>query len=153
MEEHKPMEPVPPRAPEAEGAEMETPGAVQNAADLTVGAANSRPPARQRRTGKRAAEGGGPYGAEDALPDAPGPPATPRKRQGLPDWARFLIKLGLVAGLLALAFTFVLGVYIQRGNRMHPYVGDGDLVIYYRLEEPKVNDLVIYRHPNTGSSR
>lgn len=79
-----------------------------------------------------------------------GPGAARRKRRSLPDWARFLIKLGAIALLLTLAFTLVLGVHIQRGNRMHPYVGDGDLLIYYRLEEPQVNDLVIYRHPNTG---
>lgn len=68
----------------------------------------------------------------------------------LPDWAFFLLKLGLIAALLTLTFTLVLGVHIQHGNRMHPYAEDGDLLVYFRLEEPQVGDLVVYRHPDTG---
>lgn len=78
-----------------------------------------------------------------------GPRARPPTRR-LPDWARFLIKLGLIAGLLTLTFTQILGVYIQRGTRMHPYAEDGDLLIYYRLEEPQTGDMVVYHHPVTG---
>lgn len=75
---------------------------------------------------------------------------TPRKRRSLPDWARFLIKLGSIAALLTLVFTLVLGVHIQRGNRMHPCAEDGDLLIYYRPEAPEVGDLVVYLRPDTG---
>ena len=84
-----------------------------------------------------------------APPDASA--ARSRRSGALPDWARFLIKLGLVAGLLALSFTLVLGVYVQRGERMHPYAQDGDLLIYFRLEAPQVDDLVVYRRPDTGA--
>ena len=88
--------------------------------------------------------------AQQAEPPAAQTPKARAPNRGLPDWARFLIKLAAIALLLWLAFTQALGVHVQRGNRMHPYVGDGDLLVYYRLEEPKVNDLVIYNDPNTG---
>ena len=87
---------------------------------------------------------------EGGAPPGSGPGTARGKRRELPDWGRLLIKLGLISGLLTLVFTLVLGVQIQRGNRMHPYVADGDLLVYSRLEDPQVDDLVVYRHPNTG---
>lgn len=86
------------------------------------------------------------------IPEVSGaaPSGEKPRRKPLPEWARFLIKLGALAALLTLAFTLVLGVHVQQGNRMHPYAEDGDLLIYYRLEAPEVGDLVVYLRPDTG---
>ena len=63
---------------------------------------------------------------------------------------RFLIKLALVAAVTFLVLTFVLGVHIHHGNRMYPFVMDGDLLITYKLDPCYIGDVVLYRNPQTG---
>jgi signal peptidase I len=65
---------------------------------------------------------------------------------------RLLIKVASLALLAFLMLTFVMGVHIHHGNRMYPFVMDGDVVITYKLEEYRVGDVVAYRHPDTGKT-
>ena len=64
--------------------------------------------------------------------------------------ARFLIKLILAAALLTVVFIFIIGVHIQRGNRMYPFLMDGDMTVFYRLGEYRVGDVVAYKNPDNG---
>ena len=70
---------------------------------------------------------------------------TSRKR--ISPLLRFLIKLSVVAVILIVVFTFVLGVHIHHGNRMYPFIMDGDLLITYKLDPYRVGDAVAYRNP------
>ena len=63
-----------------------------------------------------------------------------------------LIKLALVAAIFAVMFLFVMGLHIQHGNRMYPFIMDGDLVVTYKLEPYRVGDVVVYRNPDTGET-
>lgn len=63
---------------------------------------------------------------------------------------RFVVKLLLVAVILVATFRFVLGVQIQHGNQMYPFVMDGDLVVTFKLEPVREGDVVAYRRPDTG---
>ena len=53
-----------------------------------------------------------------------------------------MIKLSVVAVILIVVFTFVLGVHIHHGNRMYPFIMDGDLLITYKLDPYRVGDAV-----------
>ncbi len=70
----------------------------------------------------------------------------------MPPWLALLCKIAVLALLLFLTLTFVMGVHIQEGNRMYPFLMDGDLLITYKLEEYRVGDVVAYRHPETGNT-
>jgi len=65
---------------------------------------------------------------------------------------RFLFKLAAFALLMAAFFTFVMGIHIQRGNRMYPFIMDGDVVVIWKLEKCREGDVVAYRHPDTGKT-
>lgn len=78
------------------------------------------------------------------------PPKEQKKRKRMNPWLLFLIKLTLVVGIVAAVFHFVLGVHIQRGNRMAPAIRDGDLLICYKLDPYHTGDAVLYRVPETG---
>ena len=62
---------------------------------------------------------------------------------------RFLLKLTGVTLILWLVFSFVLGVHIHHGNRMYPFLMDGDLLITYKLDPYNVEDAVVYRNRET----
>lgn len=79
------------------------------------------------------------------------PPVQVRKKRLTP-LLLFLCKLAAVGMLLFLTLTFVIGVHIHEGNRMYPFLMDGDLIITYKLEEYKVGDVVAYRHPDSGQT-
>jgi len=102
---------------------------------------------------------------KDAIPD-PGAAARPTEQRGGEDAAvrprkakkrsgpllRFLIKLALIAAIFICVFTFVLGMHINHGDRMYPFIMDGDLVVTYKLEGYRVGDAVAYRNPETGKT-
>ena len=56
-----------------------------------------------------------------------------------------LIKIAVVAVLIWVAFTFVLGLSVHYGNNMYPAVNDGDLTVSFRLQKPFINAVVLYR--------
>lgn len=63
---------------------------------------------------------------------------------------RFLIKLAAFALLLWVFFTFAAGIRIQRGNRMYPFIMDGDVTVLWKLDPYREGDVVAYRDPDTG---
>lgn len=79
-------------------------------------------------------------------------PSGKKKKKRLPLLVRFLIKLVVLSGVLAAVFTFVLGVRIYHGNRMYPFIMDGDLLITYKLDDYHTGDVVAYRNPVTGET-
>lgn len=101
-----------------------------------------------------------PDGAEQQSPpaeeapdgDKPKPAKPKKKRRKKSPGVRFLIKLGVVAAVCAIVFLFVLGLRIQRGNEMYPFIMDGDLLITYKLDDYRVGDPVVYRNPKTGET-
>lgn len=82
------------------------------------------------------------------------PPAqtAAAKRKGLPPLAMLLCKAAAIALLAGFTLVFVMGVHIHQGNRMYPFLMDGDLIITYKLEPYQVGDVVAYRHPETGET-
>lgn len=56
----------------------------------------------------------------------------------------FLIKTGILAAIVIVTLTVFLAVYRMEGNTMSPFVRDGDLCIFYRLENIYLNDVVLY---------
>ena len=74
------------------------------------------------------------------------------RRKPMPEWLALLCKIAALALLLFLTLTFVMGVHVQEGNRMYPFLMDGDLLITYKLEGYRVGDVVAYRHPETGKT-
>lgn len=57
---------------------------------------------------------------------------------------KFLLKTAFLVGIVAAVFTFILSLYRMTGNSMFPSVRDGDLCLFYRLEECHLNDIVLY---------
>ena len=80
------------------------------------------------------------------------PPAKPSAGRKKLTPLMLLIKVAAVCLLLGLTFGFVLGVHIHEGNRMYPFLMDGDLVVTYKLEAYQVGDVVAYRHPESGET-
>lgn len=92
----------------------------------------------------------------EAKPRAPerkrGKHIAPRRRKKwrMGPLLRFLIKLAAIAAIFVCMFTFVLGIHISHGNRMHPFIMDGDLVVTYKLDTYHIGDAVVYKNPETG---
>lgn len=75
-------------------------------------------------------------------PMTSGPPEKQKKDRTIL-W--FFIKIAVIALILFLALTFVIGIYRLGGNEMYPALRDGDLCITYRLEDYRTGDVVAYR--------
>ena len=57
-----------------------------------------------------------------------------------------LLKIGGIALIFVLLFTFLFGIYRNQGTAMDPAVKDGDLVLFYRLDrEYQASDVVVLR--------
>jgi len=102
-----------------------------------------------------------------APPEVPAPPEvsappgvlltpeqkTPvRKKVRMTPLMMLLCKLAVIVLLVSVTLLFVMGVHIHQGNRMYPFLMDGDLVITYKLEPYQVGDVVAYRHPESGET-
>jgi len=77
--------------------------------------------------------------------EAPSIEAKPKKKKGPTLWddIKFLLlKLLLIAGFLAILFTFFFGITKAQDNTMAPSIQQGDLVVYYRLSKDLVKDEV-----------
>lgn len=57
----------------------------------------------------------------------------------------FLVKLAVVAAILWVALAWVFGFAVMRGESMYPRLRDGDLLLYYRLQqEYRIGDVVLF---------
>ena len=83
--------------------------------------------------------------------DMGGDTASARKKRPSP-WMVLLCKAAILLLLIGFTLAFVMGIHIHRGNRMYPFLMDGDLVITYKLDAYQVGDVVAYRHPQTGQT-
>ena len=76
-----------------------------------------------------------------------------RNRKSASLLVTFLLKLVLFASILVATFVFVLGIVVYRGNRMYPFLMDGDVLVTYKLDRYRVGDCVVYEEPGTGETR
>ena len=76
---------------------------------------------------------------------------TVKKHRNHSQTVRFFIKLGLVTAVSLIVLVFVSDVRVQHGNRMYPFLMDGDVLITYKLGGYQEGDVVMYRNPETGS--
>jgi len=59
---------------------------------------------------------------------------------------KFIMKLALVILIVWLIFTFVFGIRQVQGETMYPRLRDGDLILYYRLEQDyQIGDVVTFK--------
>lgn len=61
---------------------------------------------------------------------------------------RFLIKTATMIIALVVILTFVFRLHRMTGNTMSPFVRDGDLCVFYCLENIYSNDVVLYEDEN-----
>lgn len=80
----------------------------------------------------------------------PAQAAGVKRKKGLSPGAALLVKAAAILLLAGFTLLFVMGIHIHEGNRMYPFLMDGDLLITYKLEPYQVGDVVAYRHPETG---
>jgi signal peptidase I len=60
---------------------------------------------------------------------------------------RFLIKLSSVLLVIWAIFTFVFGIRQVSGETMYPRLRDGDLILFYRLEQDyQIDDVVSFEY-------
>ena len=57
---------------------------------------------------------------------------------------RFLLKMTIITISIWTVLTFVLVPHRMTGNGMFPSVKDGDLCLFYRLEDAHAGDVVLY---------
>jgi len=72
------------------------------------------------------------------LPESRPPKPMPKRHPAPSAWRELralAIKIGVIAGLALLLFSFVYGFYYNAEPGMSPSVTDGDLVIFYRLDK------------------
>jgi signal peptidase I len=63
--------------------------------------------------------------------------------------AAFLTKLAVVCLALWFIFTFVFGIRQMHGESMYPKLRDGDLILYYRLQQDyNIGDVVVCEADN-----
>jgi signal peptidase I len=63
---------------------------------------------------------------------------------------KFLLKLCLVLLAIWVAFTYVFGIRQVSGEDMYPRLRDGDLILYYRLEQDyQIGDVVTFELADT----
>ena len=60
----------------------------------------------------------------------------------------FIFKISLIAGIVYLLLLYVFSVKRMTGNSMIPAIKDGDLCIFYKLEDYYTSDIVLYKTEN-----
>jgi signal peptidase I len=72
--------------------------------------------------------------------------SPPEKREAKLAVVNFLIKLLALCLCLTAGFTFVFGIRQVSGNAMFPRISNGDLILFYRLEQNyTADDVVAYQ--------
>lgn len=70
---------------------------------------------------------------------------TVTKKKKLDPLAKLLIKIAVLAIIVVIVLTWILGLHRMTGNNMFPFVKDGDLCIVYKLDDYTTGDVVLYR--------
>jgi signal peptidase I len=76
---------------------------------------------------------------------------TPNQERGkqIETVVKFIMKLAAVILALWAIFTFVFGIRQVSGETMYPRLRDGDLILYYRLEQDyQIGDVVVFERRN-----
>ena len=60
-------------------------------------------------------------------------------------WKRFILKTAVLTAFLVVAATCIFGFARVDGDYMKPAVKNGDIVILFRREAPRVRDVVAYK--------
>jgi signal peptidase I len=82
--------------------------------------------------------------AQTQAPAAQAPAGNVREQRRIV--LRFLLKLAVVVLVLWALFTFVFGIRLNNGNAMYPSLRDGDLMLFYRLEQTyHIDDVVAFQ--------
>lgn len=71
---------------------------------------------------------------------------TVTKKKKLDPLAKLLIKIAVLAIIVVIVMTWILGLHRMTGNNMFPFVKDGDLCIVYKLDDYTTGDVVLYRN-------
>jgi signal peptidase I len=78
--------------------------------------------------------------------EQPQEPETQDTREQKKTVLRFFLKLAAVLLVVWAIFTFVFGIRQVDGESMYPRLRDGDLILYYRLEQDyQIGDVVAFR--------
>lgn len=68
-----------------------------------------------------------------------------KDKENLKDILFIIIKFFVIIGSIWIIFSFVFGVTIMQGEDMYPKIRDGDLMLYYRLQQHYyIGDVVIF---------
>lgn len=73
---------------------------------------------------------------------------TDKKKKKLGPLAKLLIKIAVLAVVVVIVLTWILGLHRMTGDNMFPFVKDGDLCIAYKLDDYTTGDVVTYRDGN-----
>lgn len=72
------------------------------------------------------------------------------KTTAIRDILAFVIKLAVILLLFWILFGFVFGLAVKKGEDMYPRIRDGDLMVYYRLQqEYHIGDVVTFSRDGT----
>lgn len=61
---------------------------------------------------------------------------------------KFLMKTGILAGVIYFILSFVICFHRMDGNNMFPFFQDGDLGVFYKITSYSLNDVVLYKDNN-----
>lgn len=88
------------------------------------------------------------FGGAGSAPGAPSPVVLQKERTLQKKIiSSFFFKLAVVVAVIWATFTFVFGMYQMQGEAMFPAVHDGDVMVFYRLDNNyHPNDVVTYVH-------
>ena len=65
------------------------------------------------------------------------------------EWRHFLLEAAVLVAAVYIIFHYVIGVAFVSGHSMAPTLEDGELVLFYRLDqEYQKNDIVIVKREN-----
>ena len=62
------------------------------------------------------------------------------------EWWNFLVECAAIVAILYVLFQYVIGIAFVSGTSMEPYLQDGELVVFYRLDKEYQRDDVVIIH-------
>lgn len=68
------------------------------------------------------------------------------KLQRRREWKRFLTECIVLVAAIFIVFHYVIGITFVSGSSMEPALSDGDLVVFYRLDQEYQRDDIVVIH-------